>query len=74
MEKSDYNKKVLDLLMNQRMKNSQRDSTSTIERQSNELVRIMLEKSYIPVNKRLGKYFARRNSVAPKFYGLPKSS
>ena len=72
MEKGEHKEKILQLLEDtSAYKKLQRDPTSTIERRSNDSVRVMLERKY--VDEPLHKHLTRYDGVVPKFYGLPKA-
>lgn len=71
MDRKEYKEKILSMLEEKSTyKKLQRNPTSTIEAKCNDFFRQMFEKKYIDFP--LKKSFTHYDSVAPKFYGLPK--
>ena len=71
MDRGEYKQKLLSILEdNTTYKKAQRDPTGSIQRKSNELVKIIHEKGYI--DTAVKRWLTTYNSIAPKIYGLPK--
>lgn len=71
LNKNDYLEKCLHLLNDKKIYSPlKKDPTQIIQRNLNNKVDLLLKKSYIncPMSRHLKSY----NSLAPKFYGLPK--
>ena len=71
MDRNDYRRKVMQLLDDETTyKKVSRDPTLKLERMNNELVKQLFEQKNI--HSHLKRFLIRHNSLAPKFYGLPK--
>lgn len=71
MTKSDYQARIENLLNDPTTYEPQTsDPTASLQKEANGFIDDMHKKGYIDFNVK--KYMTRHNSLAPKFYGLPK--